>query len=99
MNLNKKLTQTQREVFKKLETKIKSPNGFELNEVELRNILTTKGTHDAETIEKIIEQHMQRTNQTYKGVGTSASITSVNDGTMMAMNTQQPDDNFSSWIV
>tara|TARA_R110000765_G_scaffold379153_1_gene470113 strand:+ start:280 stop:1416 length:1137 start_codon:yes stop_codon:yes gene_type:complete len=95
----RKLTKTQREVFKKLETKIKSPNGFELNEVELRNILTTKGTHDAETIEKIIEQHMQRTNQTYKGVGTSASIAPVDDGTMMAMNTQQPDDNFSSWIV
>ena len=42
---------------------------------------------------------MQRTNQTYKGVGTSASIAPVDDGTMMAMNTQQPDDNFSSWIV
>ena len=97
LKTNAKKTKPEREVFDKLDKKINSTLGWEMTEDELREKLILDGVHDALTIEDIIKRHLQITGQKYVGIKAS-SITPVDDGTMLAMNTQ-PEDNYSSWIV
>jgi hypothetical protein len=93
-NLNK----TQKDVYDKLKKYIDDPSQIDASEATIRTHFTKMFPDDPDKVEGLVEEAMKRAGKTYTGNQTS-SIPSASNGTMLAMNTQQPEDNYASWVL